>query len=154
MVSAGLMAVGAAGGLVLLVVLADIFVTIFNYDGFTFLAGRMHRSMWWGLRRLAWLLPASGRHGLLSLGSALMLPATLVGWLALEISAFAMMFLPGLAAGQFTLGDHVRPEIGTAFYLSAGAISSLTFGDVLARTSVYPALIDVETIVGWPPSGG
>jgi hypothetical protein len=35
--SPGLIAVGAAGGVLLLVTLADVFVTIFNYDGFTFL---------------------------------------------------------------------------------------------------------------------
>jgi hypothetical protein len=59
-----------------------------------------------------------------------MLPATLVFWLALEVSAFALMYLPGLAAGWFQLGDQLRPQIGTAFYLSAGDITSLTFGDV------------------------
>jgi hypothetical protein len=39
-------------------------------------------------------------------------------------------------------------SLGTAYYLSAGAISSLTFGDVLAVSGLYRALVDVETIVG------
>ena len=38
--SPGLIAVGVAGGALLLVTLADIFVAVFNYDGFTFLTPR------------------------------------------------------------------------------------------------------------------
>lgn len=59
--STGLIAVGVAGGALLLVTLADIFVAVFNYDGFTFLTARMHRLAWAGLRRLA--REASGVDG-------------------------------------------------------------------------------------------
>lgn len=148
MVGAGLLAVGAAGGLLLLLTLADLFATIFNYDGYTFITARMHRVIWIGLRAFSRLLPTKARHGFLSLGSAAMLPATLVGWLSLEISAFAMIFLPGLVAGSFILNDHTGAGIGSAYYLSGGAITSLTFGDILARSGLYRALIDLETVIG------
>jgi hypothetical protein len=77
-----------------------------------------------------------------------MLPATLVIWLALEISAFAMMYLPGMAGGYFRLGGPLRGGIGTAYYFSAGDISSLTFGNVVARNGIFGALAEVETVIG------
>lgn len=148
MAGPGLIAVGAIGAALLLVALFDVFMTIFNYDGFTFLASRFHRVLWRTLRvGTAWL-PDRPRHAMLSLGSAAMLPATLALWLALEISGFAMMFLPGLAGGSFSLSHGLHTDIGTAYYLSAGAISSLTFGDAIAQDSLYRTLADVETIIG------
>lgn len=81
--SAGLLAVGAAGGLLVLFVLVDIFITLFGYDGFTFFAGRYHRALWAVLRAVTRPLPERTRHAMLSLGSAALLPATLVlgsGW--------------------------------------------------------------------------
>jgi hypothetical protein len=146
--SPGLIAVGVLGAVVLLVTLADVFVTVFNYDGFTFLAARFHRIIWRGLRGGTSRLPAPARTSLLSLGSAAMLPATLVFWLVLEVSAFALMYLPGLAAGGFRLSDQLRPQIGTAYYLSAGDITSLTFGDVVPRSGLYQAVTEAETAVG------
>ena len=146
--SAGSIAVGVIGGVVLLVTLADVFVTVFNYDGFTFLSGRFHRLFWHGLRRGTSWLPAGSQAGVLSLGSAAMLPATLIFWLVLEVSAFALMYLPGLTGGGFWLSDHLQPQIGTAFYFSAGDITSLTFGDVVPRSGLCQALVDAETAAG------
>lgn len=143
--SSALTAVGVAGGVLLLVTLTDIFVAVFNYDGFTFLTARIHRMAWCGLRGLASLLPAAIRDTGLSVASAAMLPATLAGWLALEITAFAMMYLPGMAGGSFRLRNHLPGQIGTAYYFSAGDITSLTFGDVVAGNGIYRALTDEYT---------
>jgi hypothetical protein len=147
MASAGSITVAAIGVLVLVLTLVDLFVTIFNYDGFTFLAGRMHRYSWRALRGTSRLLPHRARRGYLSLGSAAMLPMTLAWWLALEITAFALIYLPGLADGAFAR-NHLQPGIGSAFYLSGGAISSLTFGDAVPTSGLYRALVDLQTIVG------
>jgi hypothetical protein len=59
-----------------------------------------------------------------------------------------MMFLPGLAAGDFatTHASLLGPQ--GAFYLSGGDITSLTFGDLVARGAPYPALVDMETVIG------
>ena len=144
----GTTAAGAIGAALLLVVLIDLFITIFNYDGYTFLSERLHHLTWRALRRASALLPDRARHGFLSLGSAAMLPLTLTWWLALEITAFALIFLPGLAGGGFTLAHRSDTGIGAAYYLSGGAISSLTFGDLTPRTGLFRALVDLETIVG------
>lgn len=146
--SQGLIVAGVAGVVLFAVTLADVFVTIFNYDGFTFIAARFHRLLWRALRVSTSRLPARARAAVLSLGSAAMLPATLILWLALEISAFALIYWPGLAGGRFRLSGHLPPQIGMAYYFSAGDITSLTFGDVVARSGLYRAVVDVETAVG------
>jgi hypothetical protein len=146
--SPGLIVAAVAGGLLLLVTLADVFVTIFNYDGFTFVTPRVHRATWHVVRVMASWLPQRARHATLSIASAALLPATLAGWLVLELTAFALLYLPGLASGSFRLSNHLTSGAGTAWYFSAGDISSLTFGDVVARTAPYRALTDLETVIG------
>jgi hypothetical protein len=143
----GSLALGAAGALIAVTAAGDLFLTVFNYDGYTSLATLFHKGAWRVLRVVARPLPTEARHTFLSLGSAAMLPATVVLWLAVEVIAFAFMYEPGLAAGTFAL-QHAPPSLGTAFYLSGGAISSLTFGDVTPVGWLYRALVDLETVVG------
>lgn len=59
-----------------------------------------------------------------------------------------MTYQPGLAGGSFSLSHHLTPSIGSGFYLSGGAIWSLSFGDIVAASALYRALVDLETIVG------
>lgn len=137
---------GIIGALIVLVALADLFVTVFNYDGFSFLANRLHGVLWMTMRTLARPLPTRARHTVLSLGSASMLPATYVLWLGLEITGFALMFQAGLSAHGFS--SRAGTGIGTGFYLSAGDITSLTFGDITARSGLMRALVVSETVIG------
>jgi hypothetical protein len=144
--STGDLAVGAAGAAITLAALFDLFVTVFNYDGFSFLANRLHGLLWKTMRTLARPLPPRVRHTVLSLGSASMLPATYVLWLGLLITGFAMMFYAGLRGGDFA--SRAGHGIGAGFYLSAGDLTSLTFGDVVARSGLMRALVDLETVIG------
>lgn len=146
-VTAGGLALDCGGGALVLVALGDMFLTIFNYDGYSTLTGAFHRA-WWGLvRGLAAPLPGRLRELALSVGSASMLPASVGAWLGVEITGFALMFYSGLGGGAFKLTGASR-SLGTAFYLSAGDITSLTFGDVIARGGFDRALVDLETVVG------
>ncbi len=142
------LAIAAAGALVLVVALVDLFLTVFNYDGFTFVAARYQRLLWRALELATRPLPDQARHAVLSIGSAAMLPATVALWLAAEITGFAMVYDAGLAHHSFHLTQPLAAGIGSAFYLSAGAISSLAFGDIIARNGLFQALVDVETIIG------
>jgi hypothetical protein len=142
-----LLALGAAGALIALIAAVDLFLTVFNYDGFTFIAGRYQRVLWSVLRTASRPLPVKARHAALAVGSAAMLPATVALWLGLEITGFALMYLPGLRGGDFRLTGAGR-SLADGFYLSGGGISSLTFGDVVARGALDRALVDLETILG------
>ncbi len=146
--TAAQLAVGAAGGLLLVLVLVDLFVTIFGYDGFTFLAPRAHRALWALMRWATSWLPKRPRRTLLALGSAGLLPATIALWLGLEMAAFAMIYVPGLASGGFVVAPHAGRGAGSAFYLSGGALTSLTFGDYIPRAPLDRAMLDFETVVG------
>jgi hypothetical protein len=143
----GSLAAGAAGALIVIVAAADLLLTVFNYDGFTFISRPYQRALWRVLRTSARVMPRRARHAALSIGSAAMLPATFAMWLGLEITGFALIYWRGLEAGAFALRG-AGPSLGTAFYFSAGAISSLTFGDVVARGGLERALVDFETILG------
>jgi hypothetical protein len=92
----GSLALAAVGALVAVVAGLDLFLTVFNYDGFTFVAARFQRVLWKTLRTAARAVPPRARHAALSVASAGMLPATVALWLGLEITGFALMYLPGL----------------------------------------------------------
>jgi len=144
---AGSLAADAAGALIAIVAALDLFLTVFNYDGYTFISGRFQRALWRFLRGAARLLPQGGRHTALSIGSAAMLPATFAMWLGLEITGFALMYWRGISAGGFALKG-AGASLGTAFYLSASGISRLTFGDPVPRGGLERAPADLETILG------
>lgn len=95
-------AVGAAGGAVPIIVGIDLFIAVFSYDGFSFLASRLHGLLWAAVRNSSRPRPKSKRASYRSIGAATMLPLALVWWLGLEVTAFALMFLPGLSTGEFT----------------------------------------------------
>jgi hypothetical protein len=142
----GDLALAAAGGLIVLAALADLFVTVFNYDGFSFLANRFQRLLWRVMRSASRPLPQRSRDAVLSLGSAAMLPATYALWLGLEITGFAMIFAAGLS--DHALTSHAGRGIGTGFYFSAGDVTSLTFGDIVARSGLMRAMEVLETVIG------
>jgi hypothetical protein len=145
-VSGWSVALAVVGALIVVATLADLFVTVFNYDGFSFIASRMHHLLWKTMRTVARVLPERLRHATLSLASAAMLPATYLLWLGLLITGFALVFHAALQAHDFS--SKAGHGIGTAFYLSAGDLTSLTFGDVSPRSPLTRALVDVETAIG------
>jgi hypothetical protein len=141
------LALAALGALIVVAAALDLFLTVFNYDGFNFVAVRFQHLLWKLLRTASRVLPRRARHSALSLGSAAMLPATVALWLGLEITGFALMFERGVRTGGFKTSG-VGSSIGDAFYVSGGAISSLTFGDVVPRGTWERAAVDLETILG------
>jgi Ion channel len=145
--STGAVALGAFGGLLVIVATVDVFLTVFNHDGFTFVASRFQTLLWRLLRLTTRPLPDRPRQHVLSIGSAAVLPATVAFWLALEIVGFALTFYPGFPRGGFAT-HAAGHSLGSALYLSAGAISSLSFGDIVPLGPLDRALVDVETIVG------
>jgi hypothetical protein len=142
----GAVALDVAGAVIAVVTVSDMFLTIFNYDGFTTLTTFFHRGWWRTVRTLTRPLPPRPRDVALSIGSASMLPATVALWLVCEITAFALLYDSDLGSA-FTLHD-ASASLATAFTFSAGAISSLSLGDVVPRRAAGRGLADLETIVG------
>lgn len=136
------------GAAIALCGLVDLFLTIFNYDGFTFVAGRYQRMLWSALRAGSRMLPTRMRQAFLSLASASMLPATLALWLGMEVVGFGLLYGAGLSAHAFSLARGTGSGVGAGMYLSAGDITTLTFGDVVAHRALWRALADLEAMVG------
>lgn len=138
----------AAGAALAVLGVIDLFLTVFNYDGFTFLASRFQRSLWTVLRWGCRLLPGRARRAGMSISSASLLPATVALWLALETVGFGLMYGAGLGSGGFAVSHGVGRDLGGALYLSAGVITTLSFGDVIATHAPWRALVDLESMVG------
>lgn len=142
-----------AFGIVLVAIaVADLFLTVFNFDGFTFLAGRFQNLLWRCIRAVGGALPKRTGAAFLSLGSGFMLPATVFLWLALEIFGFALIYWAGLGGRGMTSSHGVGTGLGGGLYLSAGDISTLTFGDVVATAVSGGPWSTSSRWWGWPPS--
>ncbi|HET6873757.1 MAG TPA: hypothetical protein VFH70_03210 [Acidimicrobiales bacterium] len=111
-----------AGAALIAVAALDLLLTVFNYDGFNFLAGRYQRACWRGVLLLTSLLPSRPRRGARSLGSAMLVPATVALWLSIEISGFALLYHGGLVSHGLHLTQPLAVGWGSAFYFSAGVI--------------------------------
>ncbi|HEX5265670.1 MAG TPA: hypothetical protein VFW24_02765 [Acidimicrobiales bacterium] len=102
------LALAAVGACVVVLALIDLFLTVFNYDGFTFLAGRYRRGLWRMLRVVTRPLPPRMRRATLSFGSMAMLPATVAAWLAAEIVGFALIRQAGTGRRALHLAEVMK----------------------------------------------
>lgn len=136
------------GGLILVLVVTDLFVTIFAYDEFSFIAWKVQRLLWSASVGVGRRLRGDVRHRFLSISSTMLLPATLVLWLSMEVVGFALVIFPGFFNGSFKVAYGAGRGIGSAFYLSAGDLTSLTFGDFVPVASPYRSILDLETVIG------
>lgn len=139
----------AASGVVLVVLaLIDMFLTVFNYDGYRFISERFQRVCWRIMRGFTAALPGGVGDMARSVASATLLPLTVAMWLGVEVTGFALIYSSGLSAGVFHLSNGLPATLGSAFYLSAGGISTLTFGDVEPVGGIYRAATVLQAIIG------
>lgn len=92
-------------GLVLVLVgILDVFFAVLNYDGFSFLSSRMYRATWSFVRTITRPLPKRARSFGLSIGTPLMIPATLLLWMVIEILGFGLIYYSRMDYFSFTSG--------------------------------------------------
>lgn len=137
-----------AGTALIGIALTDVFLTVVNYDGFSFLASRFHRWTWSATRVLTCRLPEAPRNAIRTLTGPAMLPATVALWLALTVLGFALLYHEGMLGGSFAFTTGTA-SFGQAVYLSGTAISTLGFGDVTPDTFPYQALAVGQAVVGF-----
>ncbi|WP_165821270.1 ion channel [Nocardioides gansuensis] len=134
----------AGGALIVLVVLRDIFHTLWHPQGFGSLARGAVRIVWRG-RHLVGLRRREliGPLGML-LAVALWTALTVVGW--------ALIYLPSISDG-FYYEASLRPEQSsgfvTALYLSLVTAATLGFGDITPASSALRLLTPVESLIGF-----
>ncbi|MFW5774661.1 MAG: potassium channel family protein [Chitinivibrionales bacterium] len=131
--------------------LLDVFFTILHYDGFGIISSRFYRLFWGGLRWLTDPFPKRISEFWRSLGTPLMIPATLLLWLGLVTVGFACMYYPFMHAEYFSLPDYMGGRAGffDAIFFSGISLTTVGYGDIVPRNSFFQCAAVVEGLVGF-----
>lgn len=136
--------VSVGGGMVVLVVLRDIFHTLLHPGGHGQLSRTVMRGVWWAARR-------TGRIGM-GLAGPLTMLAVITTWLALMVLGWALVYLPHLpdsfsyATG---LDPAVRSPVVDALYLSLVAGATLGFGDIVPQPGWLRVVTPLQSFMGF-----
>ncbi|HEX2896269.1 MAG TPA: potassium channel family protein [Marmoricola sp.] len=139
-------AMTAAGVVVILYALRDLFHTLWHPSGF----GTLSRIVFRG----TWRLTKLNRRGsgTTELAGPLGLLATLGMWAGLSVLGFALLYLPRMPDG-FYFGSSLEPQkssdIVASLYLSIVAVATLGFGDILPATPLLRIVAPLEALVGF-----
>jgi voltage-gated potassium channel Kch len=136
----------AAGVLGLLVLAADVAITILHPATRGPLSSRVNRLVWWAMQRAA-----RGRRErtVLSFGGPAAIVATLLVWLLGTGLAFALIYWPFVESLVDSSGEPVQQRgFLEALYLSGTSLSTVGFGDVVAQSDLLQLVTVVESMSG------
>jgi hypothetical protein len=140
----------AAGVLLILAGITDVFFTVLHPDGFGVLSSRLYGGLFKAVRLLTRPLPKRLRSLGLSMAAPLMVPVTITAWIVLVLVGYALVYYAGMNTRSFNFSNPgLEPSFGEALYVSGTAISTLGFGDVTPATGVYQALAISEALIGF-----
>jgi hypothetical protein len=135
--------VTSLGGLLVLVVLRDIFHTLWHPSGRGGLSERLMRRVWHRGRKQPWLGPLVG-----PLGMAVVVAA----WVLLVVAGWAMVYAPHLPAG-FIFGSGLdaaeRGGVVDAVYLSLVTLATVGFGDIVPADTWLRIVVPLQGLVGF-----
>jgi hypothetical protein len=143
-------ALQVAGGVVVLVTLADVFYTVlFPASGHGPLRRPLSHQVWRVFATVGRRLPTARRRRFLAYSGPVQISATILIWVVLLVVGWAMVFAPAL-------GDQVRASqgptatgFGTALYYSGFTLTTLGTGDVVATTAPYRVMTVTEAALGF-----
>ena len=137
--------ISAAGLLVVLVALWDIFHTLWHPGGFGRIARWVCQFVWWATKHV---LPSHTRQ----LAGPIGILGTVALWTGLVVIGWTLVYLPHMSDG-FYFGSALRPEQSsdalTALYLSLVTVATLGFGDVTPADPVLRLLAPFEALLGF-----
>ena len=137
--------VSAAGLVVVLVALWDIFHTLWHPEGFGRIAGWVFRLVWRATRHV---LPRRTRQ----LAGPIGILGTVVSWTGLVVIGWMLVYLPHMPEG-FYFGSALRPVQSSdplaALYLSLVTVATLGFGDIIPADPVLRLLTPFEALLGF-----
>lgn len=139
----------AAGGAVLLLLVIDIFLTVFHAEGRGGpLNRRLNRVLWRALRRAGTTRGGEARPRVLGLGGSLQAVTTILVWGLLLILGFALIYYPYLPS--FTSSPPAPgPGWVDALYYSGYAATTLGLGDIVATRPALRLLTILEALNGF-----
>jgi Ion channel len=134
-----------AGAFLVLVVLRDVFDTLFHPHGSGAVSQAVIRAIWRGMRTLV-----RGNHAALSLAGPIAFVSVIFVWGALVVLGFALIFWPhfpeGFAVSQ--AGVLRDGDFANALYLSMVNLASLGYGDIVPTGDLLRFLGPLETVIG------
>lgn len=137
--------ISAAGLLVVLVALRDIFHTLWHPAGFGRIAQWVFRFVWWATR---YVVPSRTRR----LAGPIGILGVVMSWTGLMVTGWALVYLPHMAQG-FHFGSALNPEQSSdalvALYLSFVTLTTLGFGDVTPADPALRLLTPFEALLGF-----
>lgn len=137
----------AAGAALVLVALADVFLTVLHARADAgILSPRLNR-LFWTLFREGSRLAGKRRENLLCYAGPLLLTATVILWVALLTIGFALIYWPALGT-EIAAAGHTPRDFAAALYFSGTCLTTLGFGDLLPQTAGYRLLTVAEAGVG------
>ncbi|MCZ2820977.1 potassium channel family protein [Modestobacter sp. VKM Ac-2977] len=139
-------AVSAVGAAVLLVVMRDVFHTLWHPSGRGQLSRRLMTAVWRAGRRAR----ARGRVSVLA--GPLALVVVVFAWVALTVVGFSLVYWPHLTDG-FALGSELEPqrrrEYLDALYVSTVTLGTLGFGDIVPTAEWLRIVVPVQALLGF-----
>jgi hypothetical protein len=140
----------AAGVLIVIVGLLDVFFTVLHYDGFGFLSSRLYNILFDLVRLVTRPLPRKYRALGLSTAAPLMVPVTITVWIFLVSLGYALVYYAGMDGRTFSFStSDLRPSFMEAMYFSGVTIATLGLGDVTPLSGPYQAVAVSEALVGF-----
>lgn len=137
--------VSGVGAVLVLVVLHDIFHTIWHPSGSGAVSSRLMRAVWWAGRR-------GPSRRLRRLAGPLAMMAVVVAWVVLVVVGWALVYLPHLPQG-FVYGSGLdtatRGGALDAAYLSLVTLTTLGFGDVVPAAPWLRLAVPIQGLVGF-----
>ncbi len=135
-----------AGAALVVLAVRDVFDTLFHPHGRGVVSEALVRAAW-----RVWHALARGRQARLSYAGPTAFLAVVLTWVALVVVGFAVILVPHLPE-EFVLAGGLRPEANGGFidavYVSLVSLTSLGYGDVVAKNDALRLLGPAETIVG------
>lgn len=138
----------AAGTALLVLLLLDVFVTIFlPRSGAGPVTGRAYRATWWLWRAVA---PRAGqrRRAVLGLCGPVLLPLTVLLWSLELVVGFGLVYLPFAPTFQAPPGEEL-PGWVAALYYSGYSATTLGVGDIHPQGGGLRLLAVVEAALGF-----
>ncbi|NUP59493.1 MAG: two pore domain potassium channel family protein [Pseudarthrobacter sp.] len=132
----------AAGAALILLMVADVFLTLLYPHG----SGPVGRTIMRGV----WLLSRKLRGGASSAAAPLAMAAVITAWAALAAVGWALIYLPHLPGG-FSYSPDVTPQADfpEALYISLVALSTAGFGEIVATHPLLRLVMAFQAVAGF-----
>jgi hypothetical protein len=135
------------GAAVLIVAFVDVFLVVLNYDETGFLATRLCRLQWYGLRSVTRHLSRRWRPFALRQVTGLNVLLSVTVWLGCVVVGFGLIYYGLMVGANFGYdGRGAGAGFFSAMYLSAAQLSTVGTSQINAQTDALRALTIAETL--------